>query len=193
MLRRLYDWIIQLSQSRHATLALGIVSFAEASFFPIPPDVMLVPMCLAKREQSWNYALIATVCSVLGGLFGYAIGYSLYETVGHYVIQLYGGVDAMESYKNAFAHYGHWVILLKGLTPIPYKVVTIAAGVAAYSLPMFILLSLITRALRFYMVSAALFYAGPSARNFIEKKLGLVTMGLAVLVIGGMVAAFHVL
>ena len=193
MLRRVYDWVIELSESPRATWALGLVSAAEASFFPIPPDVMLVPMCLAKRENAWYFAFIATVGSVLGGLFGYAIGAVLYETIGHYLIHLYGGAEAMENYKRLFAEHGHWVILLKGLTPIPYKIVTIAAGVAGYSIPWFIALSIITRAARFYMVAAILYYAGPQARDFIEKQLGLVTLVFGVLVIGGLVAAFHVI
>jgi len=193
MLRRIYDWVIKLSQSPHAGWALGLVSAAEASFFPIPPDVMLVPMCIAKREKAWYFAMIATVGSVLGGLVGYAIGSLLYETIGHYLIALYGGEQAMENYKHLFAEHGHWIILLKGLTPIPYKVVTIAAGVAEYSIPMFIILSIITRSARFYMVAAILYYAGPAAKDFIEKQLGLVTLVFGVLVIGGLVAAFHVL
>jgi membrane protein YqaA with SNARE-associated domain len=193
MLRRIYDWILKLSESPRAGWALFGVSAAEASFFPIPPDVMLVPMCIAKREKAWEFAAIATAGSVIGGLFGYAIGALLYETIGHWLIHLYGGEQAMENYKHLFAEHGHWIILLKGLTPIPYKVVTIAAGVAEYSIPMFIILSIITRAARFYMVSAILYYAGPSARDFIEKQLGLVTLVFGVLVIGGLVAAFHVI
>jgi len=193
MLRRVYDWVLQLSQSPRAGLALGLVSAAEASFFPIPPDVMLVPMCLAKREKSWEFAAIATAGSVLGGLVGYAIGALLYETLGHWLIALYGGEQAMENYKTLFAEHGHWIILLKGLTPIPYKVVTIAAGVAGYSIPMFIILSIITRAARFYMVAAILYFAGPTAKDFIEKRLGLITLAFGVLVIGGLVAAFHVI
>ena len=193
MLRRIYDWVIALSQSPRATWALALVSAAEASFFPIPPDVMLVPMCIAKREKAWYFAFVATAGSVIGGLFGYAIGSLLYETIGHYLIALYGGEQAMENYKTLFAEHGHWIILLKGLTPIPYKIVTIAAGVAGYSIPLFIGLSIITRAARFYMVAAILYYAGPQARDFIEKQLGLVTLVFGVLVIGGLVAAFHVI
>jgi membrane protein YqaA with SNARE-associated domain len=193
MLRRIYDWVIALSQNPRAAWALGLVSAAEASFFPIPPDVMLVPMCIAKREQAWFFALVATIGSVLGGIVGYSIGALLYETVGHWLISLYGGQDAMDRYRTLFAENGHWVILIKGLTPIPYKIVTIAAGVAGYSIPMFIVLSIITRAARFYMVAAILYFAGPAARDFIEKQLGWVTLGFGVLVIGGVIAAFHVI
>lgn len=193
MLRRLYDYVINMSQSPRATWALGLVSAAEASFFPIPPDVMLVPMCIAKRESAWHFAFVATLGSVLGGLFGYAIGSLLYETVGQYLITLYGGEEAMLSYKRMFAEHGHWIIILKGLTPIPYKVVAIAAGVAYYSIPWFIILSIITRAARFYLVAAILYYAGPTARDFIEKQLGLVTLVFGVIVVGGLVAAFHVI
>jgi membrane protein YqaA with SNARE-associated domain len=189
MLKRFYDRIIALSESPKAIWALGAVSFAEASFFPIPPDVMLVPMVVARREKAWEYAAIATAFSVVGGLFGYAIGALLFDTLGQWLIHLYGGGKAMAEFQAMFARYGHWIILLKGLTPIPYKFVTIAAGVAGYSLPWFILLSIITRAGRFFLVAGILYVAGPSARDFIEKRLGLVTLGFAALIVVGVVVA----
>jgi membrane protein YqaA with SNARE-associated domain len=193
MLRTTYDRIIALSESRFAAWALAAVSFAEASFFPIPPDVMLVPMVIAKPQEAWRYAAIATAASVLGGLFGYAIGALLYDTLGQWLIHAYGGAKAMADYQVMFAKYGHWIILIKGLTPIPYKIVTIAAGVAHYPIGWFILLSLITRAGRFFLVAGILYVAGPAARDFIEKRLGLVTLGFAVLLIGGIIVALHVL
>jgi len=193
MLRKTYDYVIALSETPHALWALAAVSFAEASFFPIPPDVMLVPMVVAKREAAWRYAGIAAIASVTGGIFGYAIGAVLYGTIGQWLLHIYGGAHAMESFHDAFAKYGQWIILIKGLTPIPYKLITIAAGVAHYPLGWFILLSLITRAGRFFLVAGILYIAGPGAREFIEKRLGTVTLAFAVLLIGGIVVALKVL
>ena len=192
MLKSLYDRLIALSESRHASWVLGAVAFAEASFFPIPPDIMLLPMVVARRDQAWNYAAIATAFSVLGGLFGYAIGALLYDSLGQWLIHVYGGGKAMAQYQEMFARYGHWIILIKGLTPIPYKIVTIAAGVAHYALPWFIILSLITRAGRFFLVAGILYVAGPAAREFVEKRLGLVTLGFAVLIVVGVVVALKI-
>ncbi len=192
MLRRLYQWVIDLSERPSASWALAGVSFAESSFFPVPPDVMLVPMCVAKPEKAWWYAFICTVASVVGGLFGYAIGALLYDTVGAFLIRLYGYGDKVAAFNEAYAHYGHWIILINGLTPIPYKVVTITAGFAHYNLFWFVVLSVITRAMRFFLVAGLLYWIGPAAREFIEKRLGLVTALLAVAIVGGFIAAVYV-
>lgn len=191
MLRKLYDWIIAYSSKPSAPWALALVAFAESSVFPVPPDVLQVPMTLARPDKAWRYALIATIASVLGGLVGYAIGALLYDSVGKFLIELYGYGQKVDQFRAAYAHYGHWVILLKGLTPIPFKLVTITSGFADYSLFWFIVLSVITRGARFFLLAALLHYFGPSAREFIEKRLGLVTLGfLAILVIGLVAAAY---
>lgn len=191
MLRKLYDWIIAYSSKPSAPWALALVAFAESSVFPVPPDVLQVPMTLARPDKAWRYALIATIASVLGGLVGYAIGALLYDSVGKFLIELYGYGQKVDQFRAAYAHYGHWVILLKGLTPIPFKLVTITSGFADYSLFWFIVLSVITRGARFFLLAALLHYFGPSAREFIEKRLGLVTLGfLAILVIGLAAAAY---
>ena len=153
MLRRIYDWIITLSASRHAMPALAIVSFTESSFFPIPPDAMIIPMVLADPKRAWRIALVATAASVLGGLAGYAIGYYLYETLGQWLISLYGLGEDFDAFRAAYAEWGLWIILIKGLTPIPYKLVTIASGVAAYDVSAFILASIVTRGVRLTSVS----------------------------------------
>jgi membrane protein YqaA with SNARE-associated domain len=190
MLRRLYDWCIASADKPYAIWLLGIVSFAESSFFPVPPDVMLIPMSLARPQKAWFYALVCTVTSVLGGVLGYAIGALLYDSVGGWIIQLYGYGEKVEQFRAAYAEYGAWIILLKGFTPIPYKLVTITSGFAAYSLPLFILFSVITRGARFYLLAFLLNRYGPSARAIIEERLGFwVTIG-ALGLIGGFIVAF---
>lgn len=193
MLRRLYNWTMAFAGHRHAVWALALISFAESSFFPIPPDVLLIPMVLANREKAWLYAGICTVASVLGGVFGYAIGALLYDSLGAWVIQLYGYGDEVEAFRQAYAEWGSWIILIKGLTPIPYKIVTITSGFAGYDLVWFILLSAITRAGRFFLVAWLLHRYGEPVRGFIEKRLELVTAGVAVLFIGGFVIARYVI
>jgi membrane protein YqaA with SNARE-associated domain len=192
MLRRLYDWILALSARPSAPYALAGVSFAESSFFPIPPDAMLVPMCLAQPKRAFFYATVCTIASVLGGLVGYAIGYLLYESVGSWLIQLYGYGKQSEAFRQAYAEWGHWVILIKGVTPIPYKLVTITAGFAEYNLFWFTVLSLITRGMRFYLVAGLLYWLGPPAKDFIEKRLELVFTAFLVLFVLGILAAIYV-
>lgn len=192
MLRRLYDWCIASADKPYAIWLLGIVSFAESSFFPVPPDVMLIPMSLARPQKAWFYALVCTVTSVVGGVLGYAIGALLYDSVGGWIIQLYGYGEKVEQFRAAYAEYGAWIILLKGFTPIPYKLVTITSGFAAYSLPLFILFSVITRGARFYLLAFLLNRYGPSARAIIEERLGFwVTIG-ALGLIGGFIVAFMI-
>jgi membrane protein YqaA with SNARE-associated domain len=190
LLRRLYRWTLDQAESPGAPWALGFVSFAESSFFPIPPDAMLIPMCLAKPSRALWYATICTVTSVLGGLLGYAIGHLLYDTVGLKLIELYGYGAQAENFRHAYAEWGHWVILLKGLTPIPYKIVTITSGFAAYDLFWFTVLSIVTRGARFYAVALLLYFWGDWAREFIERRLELLTTIFAVMLVGGFAAVY---
>jgi len=191
LLRRMYDWCVEIAGTRYAVWVMGAVSFAESSFFPIPPDIMLVPMSLARPDRAYIFALWCTITSVAGGVLGYAIGYLLYDSVGQLLIQLYGYADKMEAFRAAYAEWGAWIILLKGLTPIPYKLVTITSGFAGYSLGLFILFSVITRGLRFFLLAFLLHRYGAQARTIIEERLGFwVTIG-AVVLIGGIVAAFY--
>jgi membrane protein YqaA with SNARE-associated domain len=191
LLRRMYDWCVEVAGTRHAVWVMGGVSFAESSFFPIPPDIMLVPMSLARPDRAYFFALWCTITSVAGGVLGYAIGYLLYDSVGQLVIQLYGYADKMEAFRAAYAEWGAWIILLKGLTPIPYKLVTITSGFASYSLPLFILFSVITRGVRFFLLAFLLHRYGAKARTIIEERLGFwVTIG-GVVLIAGIVGAFY--
>jgi membrane protein YqaA with SNARE-associated domain len=192
MLRRLYDWVLELAAKPWAPKALAAVSFIESSVFPIPPDAMLVPMCLATPKRAFYYALICTIASVLGGLLGYAIGALLYDTLGQFLIKLYGYGDKLEAFRAAYAEWGGWIILIKGATPIPYKVVTIASGFAGYNLLWFTILSIITRGIRFFAIAAILYYWGEPARAFIEKRLGLVAFICVAIFIAGFYAATKV-
>ena len=189
MLRRIYDWCIAAAEKRYATWLLGGVSFAESSFFPIPPDVMLIPMSLARPDRAYRYAFLCTWTSVLGGVVGYMIGHLLYDTLGQWIIQLYGYGDKVEVFRETYRQYGAWIILLKGLTPIPYKLVTITSGFAGYNLLWFTVLSIITRGARFYILAALLYYWGEPAREFIEKRLGLVLFVSVAVLVGGFYAA----
>ena len=191
MLRRLYDWCIAASGKPHASWIMGVVSFVESSFFPVPPDVMLIPMSLARPDRAYFYATLCTVTSVAGGVLGYIIGAYLYDSVGLWLMQLYGYGDKIEAFREAYAEWGAWIILLKGMTPIPYKIVTIASGFAAYPLVPFILLSVVARGMRFYLLAFLLHRYGPQAREILEKRLGFwVTIG-AVVLVAGIIAAMY--
>lgn len=187
MLRRLYNWTMSFAARRNARWALAGVSFAESSFFPIPPDVLLIPMVLANRQKAWEFAAICTIASVIGGVLGYAIGALLYDTVGVWVVNLYNLQDKMETFRRYYAEWGIWIIVLAGFTPIPYKVFTIASGLAAYDLGLFVLLSAIGRGGRFFLIAGLLYYFGEPIRSFIERRLEVLTIGAALAGIGGFV------
>ena len=188
MMRKLYDWMMRTAASDKAPEALGIVSFIESSVFPIPPDVMLIPMILARREKAFWYATVATVSSVLGGLVGYAIGYYLYDSVGAPILKFYGREGALDGFIKFVHDYGVPAVIIKGMTPIPFKVVTIAAGVAKMNILAFAGASIIARAMRFYLVAGLLYFFGEPIRAFIEKRLTLVTTVFVALLVGGFVA-----
>ena len=150
MLRRVYDWCIAAAYKPYALWLMGVVSFVESSFFPVPPDTMLIPMSLARPDRAWSYATLCTVTSVAGGVLGYAIGAYLYDTVGHWLIGVYGLGEKVEGFREAYVCYGALIILIKGLTPIPYKIVTITSGFAGYNIWLFIVFSIVARGMRFY-------------------------------------------
>lgn len=185
MFKSLYARAMALSESPRAPLVLAAVAFAESSFFPIPPDVMLLPMALAKPRRAWAYAGIATVASVIGGLVGYAIGALLYNTLGQWLISAYGYGPRLDALREAYAHWGWLIILVKGVTPIPYKLVTIASGLFGYNLLLFVILSVLTRGARFFIVAGLLHRFGEPLRRVIERHFGLFLAGLALLVVFG--------
>jgi len=185
MLRRFYNQVIGLAERPTAMWWLFAISFMEASFFPIPPDALMIPMALAQPKKAWRFALVATTGSVLGGALGYYIGYALLDKLAQPLINFYHYHAAFAAFQTKFAQYGVWVILIKGLTPIPYKIVTIAAGAAAFNFPLFMGASIITRGARFFLEAALLRVFGDPARVFIEERLGLVTGLVAAGIIGG--------
>jgi membrane protein YqaA with SNARE-associated domain len=183
----MYDWAMRSAETPNAERTLAAVSFAESSFFPLPPDALLIPMVLARPDRAWRLAAICTVASVVGGLLGYAIGAALYETVGLWLVRVYHLEHAFENFRAGFDQYGAAIILIKGLTPIPYKLVTIASGVAHFSLPLFMVTSIITRGARFFLVALLLRLYGPPIRTFIEKRLTLVTTAFVLVIVLGFV------
>lgn len=187
-MKRLYDWMMRQASGPNAPRALAIVSFAESSFFPIPPDVMLIPMVLANRSKAWWYASIATVASVIGGLAGYAIGYFLFQGIGEPILRFYGHAGSLDTVKAWFADWGVWILIAKGWTPFPYKVLTILSGFAEMALIPFILASIVARAMRFYLVAGLLYFFGEPIKAFIEQRLTLVTTLFVVALVGGFVA-----
>jgi membrane protein YqaA with SNARE-associated domain len=192
MLRKTYDWMMAQAHSRHAPRALFWVSFIESSVFPIPPDVMLVPMVLAQRLKAWWYATIATIGSVIGGVVGYAIGFFLFEAVAKPIMDFYGYTAKFGQVAEWFNEYGVWILIIKGMTPFPYKVLTILAGATHMPLLPFIIASIIARSMRFYLVAGLLYFFGPPIRDFIEKRLTLVTTVFVILLVGGFVAIKYI-
>lgn len=193
LIRKIYDWTLRLSAHRHATWALAGVSFVESSVFPIPPDVVLIPMCIAKREKAFFYAAICTISSVIGGIAGYAIGYFAYEAFGKLILQFYGMGGDFDALKEKYAEYGGWIILAKGMTPLPFKILTILSGVMKLDMGIFILSSIGARAMRFFLVAALLWKFGAPIQVFIEKYLGWVTLAALALLIGGFIALKYIL
>lgn len=192
MLRRLYDWTLSLAGTRHAEKALAGISFAESSFFPIPPDVLLIPMVLARRDRWVRIAVICTVSSILGAFLGYAIGMFLFETIGQPLLKFYGKADAFEQISQWYNTWGGWGVLFAAVTPFPYKVLTIFSGATGLNFFIFTLVSVIGRAARFFLVAWLLHRWGEPIRVFIEKYLNLLVTAFMILLIGGFVAIRYV-
>jgi membrane protein YqaA with SNARE-associated domain len=181
MFRKIYDWMLRLAAHRHALRWLAVISFAESSFFPIPPDVMVVPMVLARRDQAWRIAAVAAGSSILGGCLGYAIGYFLWDSVGRPVADFYHITAAVEDYRQKFHGFAAPIILLQGLTPIPFKLVAIASGLAEVNFFTFLVCATVTRSARFFVVAGLIKRYGAPMQAFIEKRMALVGWGLLAL------------
>jgi len=187
MLQSLYERILRLAAGPNALAALLAVSFVESSFFPIPPDILLIPMILARPRDAWRLAALCMLASVAGGLLGYAIGYFLFDAIGRPILEFYNAMDRYDALKAGFQEWGVWIIILKGMTPIPYKLITIASGVAQFDLGLFVAASIVSRSLRFFLIAALLWWFGDPVREFIERRLMLVTSLFAVGLVGGFV------
>jgi membrane protein YqaA with SNARE-associated domain len=193
MLRRIYDWCIDAAHKPYALWILGAVAFAESSFFPVPPDIMLLPMSLAEPRRAWLFAGVCTVASVAGGVLGYLIGAVLYDSLGHWLIHLYGLEGKVEVFRASYAQWGAVIILLKGLTPIPYKLVTITSGFAGYNIWLFMLCSIVARGGRFFIVAVLLNRYGDFIRAELEKRLGFWVSVLTVTLLLGFYIAYRLI
>ena len=193
MLRWTYDWIMGLASRRDSIWVLAAVAFIESSVFPIPPDILLIPMVLAARDRAWRLAAVCTIASVLGGILGYVIGMFLYQSAGLPLLELYGYADKFDEFSSRYNEWGAWIVFVAGLTPFPYKVITIASGVTELNLIVFTVASVLARGLRFFIVAALLWWLGPPVREIIEKRLGLVTIIFCVLLLGGFIVAKYAL
>jgi len=185
MLQRLYDRLLAMAAGPHALWALVAVAFAESSFFPIPPDVLLIPMILARPRDAWRLAAICTLTSVAGGVLGYAIGYWGFDLIGRPILEFYHAMPRYDALKAGFDRWGVWIIILKGMTPIPYKLVTITSGALHFDFAAFVGASIVSRSIRFFLVGLLLWWFGPTVRDFIERRLMLVTSVFAIALVGG--------
>lgn len=188
MLRALYDWTLSLARHRHALWALAFVAFIESSVFPIPPDVLMIAMIVARPSRAFVIAGVATVASVTGGLAGYWIGYGAFETLGRPVLEFYGKDAYFAEFQARYNEWGAWAVLIAGVTPFPYKVITILSGATGLSLGVFLIASVVARSLRFFIVATLLWKFGAPIRDFIEARLGLVFSVLMALLLGGFIA-----
>ncbi len=185
MIRRFYDAIMKFASHPKAIWWLNFIAFIESSVFPFPPDPLFIAMILKQREKAWAIALMCTISSVLGGIVGYYIGYGLYETVGLWVIETYGLESSFQNFQEQFASWGFWIIALKGLTPIPYKIVTISSGLAGFDFKSFLIASIIARGSRFFMLAGLLWYYGHAVKDFLDKNLYVVTTAGLLALVGG--------
>lgn len=183
--RKIYDSVIHLSSSKHAMAWLFVISFVESSFFPIPPDIMLIPMILATPKKAWKIAGICTLASVIGAYLGYIIGFYFFELIAEPLLEFYGYLDKFNEFKNLYSEYGAWIVFGAGITPFPYKIITIASGVVQLNLAVFTVASIIARGLRFFLIAWLLKTYGEKMRLFIEKNLGWLSVLFLVLLIGG--------
>ena len=193
MIRGLYDWVFSLAAHRNALWVLALVSFIESSVFPIPPDVLLIPMVLAARDRAWLIAGVCTLASVAGGLAGYALGYFAFEEIGRPILEFYGKAERFDEFRAWYNAWGDWAVFFAGVTPFPYKVITILSGVTGLDIGVFTVSSIAARSLRFFVVAALLWRWGTPMRDFIEHRLGLVFTVSLVLLFGGFVAARYAL
>ncbi|MBV9740321.1 MAG: DedA family protein [Hyphomicrobiales bacterium] len=191
MLRRLYEWALSLVEKPHAIWVMAAISFADSSFLPLPPDFLLIPMSVARPKRALTYAIVCTIASVAGAVLGYAIGAFLWDTLGQWIIKIYGLQGKVGTFRELYAQWGAWVIIIKGFTPIPYKLVTIVSGFAGYNFTAFILLSLITRGARFLAIAVVLNRFGDQVRHALDRHLTMIVSAGLVALFGGVVASLY--
>jgi membrane protein YqaA with SNARE-associated domain len=191
MLRRLYEWALSLVEKPHAIWVMGAISFADSSFLPLPPDFLLIPMTIAKPKRALTYAIVCTIASVAGAMLGYAIGAFLWDTLGHWLIRIYGLEGKVEAFRQLYAQWGAWVIIIKGFTPIPYKLVTIVSGFAGYNFAAFVALSILTRGARFLMIAMVLSRFGDQVRHALDRHLTVIVSAGLVALFGGVIASLY--
>ena len=184
ILRNLYNWTLDKASHKKASWFLVLVSFTESSFFPIPPDILLIPMILAKRLKAWFYALICTLSSIAGGLVGYAIGYFFYSSIGSTIIEIYGLSNSFNLFESYYNQYGIWIVIGAGFTPFPFKFITIASGVFNFNIALFVIAAMIARGLRFYLIATLLFIFGNAIKKLIDKYFNLLVSLFFILLIG---------
>jgi len=192
MIRALYDFTLSLAEHPKAIWALALVAFAESSVFPIPPDVLLIPLIIANPRKAWLFATVTLVASVLGGLAGYAIGHFAFEQIGRPILDALGKAEAIEAYAHKFNNVGFWAVLAAGVTPFPFKVITIMSGATAMPLSVFIPTAILARGLRFFAVAALLRIFGPQIKDFIERRLALVFVAFVLILIAGFVGVKYI-
>ncbi|MEH6629948.1 MAG: YqaA family protein [Halopseudomonas aestusnigri] len=193
MFRSLYNWTMGLAAHPHAMLALALIAFIESSVFPIPPDILIIPMVLAARDQAWKIALVATIASVLGGMLGYGIGALLFDSIGQPIINFYGKTEYLDSFRSKYNDWGAWIVFIAGVTPFPYKVITIASGFFELNFAIFSISSIGARGLRFFIVAGLLWQFGQPIRIFIEKYLNILATIFCILLVAGFVALKYLL
>ena len=185
MIKKIYDKCVAWAGHRYAKPLLAFESFIESSFFPIPPDIILIPMVLAKRTKAFLFAFICTISSIAGGALGYLIGLILFNSIGIVLVEFYHMEDSIESFRNLYNAYGAWIVIIAGFTPFPFKVITIASGLFQLNFFIFIISSLLSRGARFYLVAGLIFLFGESIKNFIDKNFNFFTILFFILLIGG--------
>jgi len=187
ILRNLYNWTLNKSAHKNASWFLGLISFSESSFFPIPPDIILIPMIIARRTRAWFYAFVCTISSVGGGVIGYAIGYFFYSTIGSIIVETYGLSNSFDSFENYYNQYGIWIVLGAGFTPFPFKFITIASGVFNLNILLFIIVSLFARGLRFYIIAGLLYIYGNTIKKLIDRYFNFLASLFFILLIGSII------
>ena len=183
-LKRTYNWTLEKAQHKNAKWYLSLISFAESSFFPIPPDILLIPMALASKTKALFYAFICTLSSVLGGIFGYAIGYFFFNSIGLYIVEFYHLENSFSIFENYYKEFGILIVLGAGITPFPYKFITIASGVFGLNIYLFVIVSMIGRGLRFYLIAILLYFFGEKIKLFIDKYFNILTIVFFILLVG---------